>query len=107
MDDAEYVKFVEANKNKPITEIEPPEYIETLIKAYASINSNTRRGSRAYNEMYGSNPKEVMAVFAYDKNKASAVGNPIDFLAGSANQRTEFLQRYALEHNIPFIVFGD
>ena len=107
MNDSEYVKFVEANKNKPLTEIEPAEYREPLIKAYASINSNTRRGDRAYNEMYGSNPKEVMAVFAYDENAASAVGNPLDFLTGRANQRTEFLQRYALERNIPFIVFGD
>ena len=107
MNDSEYVKFVETNKNKSLTEIEPAEYREPLIKAYASINSNTRNGSRAYNEMYGSNPKEVMAVFAYEMNDRRMVGNPLDFLAGDANQRTKFLQRYALERNIPFIVFGD
>ena len=106
MNDDEYVKFVEANKNKPLTEIEPAEYREPIIKALASINSNTRKGGRSYNEMYGSNPKEVMGVFAYDSKTPSNVGNPLDFLETTFN-KTDFLQKYALEHDIPFIVFGD
>ena len=108
MNDAEYVKFVEANRNKSFTEIEPAEYREPIIKVFASINSRTRKyGERAYNEMYGSNPREVMGVFAYSQNEG-AVGNPVQFLEqGSVTSRTEFLQRYALEHNIPFVIFGD
>ena len=105
MNDADYVKFVEVNKNRALLEIEPAEYREPIIKALAAINSNTRKGGRSYNEMYGSNPKEVMGVFAYDKNTPSDVGNPLTFL--SMHSHTEFLQRYALEHNIPFVIFGD
>ena len=123
MNDAEYVKFVKENENKAFTEIEPVETREKIIKALAGINSNTRKGNRAYNEMYGSNPNRVMGVFAYDMNDKEAFGNPIDFLArkefvedelklGDTSarpvyERTEFLRRYALEHNVPFIVFGD
>ena len=104
MNDKEYVKFVETNQNKPLTEIEPPEYREILVKAYASINSNTRNGSRAYNEMYVSNPKDVMAVFAYSMDEPSQVGHPFGFLIRD-NNRTNFLQNYAIKHDIPFIVF--
>ena len=74
--------------------------------------------------MYGSNPKEVMAVFAYSVDYTEHLGNPIDFLnrttinsnerhsfgdapAKSVSDRTEFLRRYALEHNVPFVIFGD
>ncbi len=105
MNDEDYVKFVEMNNNRALTEIESAAYREPIIKALAAINSNTRKGDRSYNEMYGSNPKEVMGVFAYDINNTSNVDNPLNFLAGRTD--TEFLQRYALEHNIPFIVFGD
>ena len=56
--------------------------------------------------MYGSNPKEVMGVFAYDKHTPSNVGNPLEFLESTSN-RTDFLQKYAIEHDIPFIIFGD
>lgn len=124
MNDAEYIEFVKANENKPLTEIEPKEIRETIIRAFASINSNTRKGARQYNEMYGSNPKKVMAVFAYSLDDAENIGNPVDFLqrtnitpnerhsfgkaaAKSVSERTEFLKRYALEHDVSFIVFGD
>ena len=106
MNDAEYVKFVETNQNRPLTEIEPPEYREPIIKALASINSNTRKGGRSYNEMYGSNPKEVMGVFAYGTDTQGSIGNPLDFLIKNSS-RTDFLQKYALEHDIPFVIFGD
>ena len=124
MDDAQYIEFVKANGNKQLSEIEPKELRETLIRAFASINSNVRKGNREYNEMYGSNPKDVMAVFAYNINYDENIGNPVEFLnrtsivnleqdgIGKANaksvvDRTWFLRRYALEHNIPFVVFGD
>ncbi len=105
MSDEDYVKFVEKNKNRALTEIEPAAYREPIIKALAAINSNTRKGGRSYNEMYGSNPKEVMGVFAYDTSVPSNVDNPLDFLL--RRQDTEFLQKYAIEHNLPFVVFGD
>ena len=124
MNDAEYIEFIKANENKPLSEIEPVELREKLIRAFASINSNTRKGKRSYNEMYGSNPKEVMAVFAYSVDYEEQFGNPIEFLnrttinpnerhsfgsapAKSVSERTEFLRRYALEHDVPFVVFGD
>ncbi len=105
MNDEDYVKFVEMNNNRALTEIESAAYREPIIKALAAINSNTRKGDRSYNEMYGSNPKEVMGVFAYDINNTSNVDNPLNFLAGRTDPK--FLQKYALEHNIPYVVFGD
>ena len=84
MSDEDYVKFVEMNKNRALTEIESAAYREPIIKALAAINSNTRKGDRSYNEMYGSNPKEVMGVFAYDSHVPSNVGNPIDFLENTS-----------------------
>lgn len=124
MNDTQYVEFIKENKNKPLSAIEPTELREKIIRAFASINSNTRKGSRSYNEMYGSNPKKVMAVFAYDVDPTESYGNPIEFLnrksinrnerlgfgkasAKSVSERTEFLRRYALNHDISFIVFGD
>ena len=124
MNDAEYIEFIKANENKPLSEIEPVELREIIVRAFASINSNTRKGAREYNEMYGSNPKEVMAVFAYSVDYTENLGNPVDFLnrtevnpnerhsfgkalPKSVSERTEFLRRYALEHDVPFVVFGD
>lgn len=123
MTDEQYVKFVEANKDRPIQELEPAEYREKIIKAFATINSNTRKGKREYNEMYISNPNEVMAVFAYDIDYTESIGNPVEFLNRttvgdhekgysdvgeiSVKERTEFLRQYALERNLPFVVFGD
>lgn len=122
MSDSEYIEFIKANENKPLSEIEPVELRETIVRAFASINSNTRKGNRSYNEMYGSNPKEVMAVFAYNTDYNENFGNPVEFLnrgnqekytigtntnLSSVYGRTEFLRRYALEHNVPFVVFGD
>jgi hypothetical protein len=124
MTDEQYVEFVETNKDRPIQEIEPADIREKITKALATINSNTRKGNRAYNEMYISNPNEVMGVFAYNINYNEEIGNPVDFLnrttigkyergAGangrdiSVRERTEFLRQYALERNLPFIIFGD
>ena len=102
MNDEEYTKFVENNRNKQMNEIEPKEYRELIIKALATINSNKRIGDREYNEMYGSSP-EIMGVFAYPENDYP-IGNPIDFV--NSKQET-FLIDYAIEKDIPYIVFGD
>jgi len=85
--------------------------------------SESRKGNREYNEMYGSNTKGVMGVFAYNMDYNEKTGNPVDFLgrttagkhekgyngAGrqSAYDRTAFLREYALERDLPFVVFGD
>ena len=106
MSDDEYVKFVEKNKNKPMIAIEPKEVRENIIKAFATINSNHRKGNRAYNEMYLSNPKSVMGVYAYNMADGESIPNPVEFLEKTYH-RTNFLQDYAIEHDIPFFLFGE
>ena len=105
MSDEEYVKFVEKNKDKQMTEIQPKELQDKIVKKLATINSNHRKGNRSYNEMYILNPKTVMGVFAYEMNESKKI-EPLEFLEEN-NQRTEFLKEYALEHDVPFYVFGD
>lgn len=105
LNDSQYVDFVKANENRSFTEIEPVEYREKIIKAFATINSNVRKGNREYNEMYASNP-EVMAVFAYSKDNKNSVGQPVSFVDSNA-YRLDFLRKFALESDIPMIVFGD
>ena len=83
-------------------EIEPKEYRELIIKALATINSNVRKGNREYNEMYGSSP-EIMGVFAYPEYNIPT-GNPIDFVN---SKHEKFLIDYAIEKDIPYVVFGD
>ena len=100
LSDEEYQTLVEENKNKPLCEIEPKELQEQIIKALATINSHTRHGERNYNEMYLSNP-EVMGVFAYEKYyEQSSIKNFI-------LKQQDFIKEYALEKDIPFVVFGD
>ncbi|MBR3605183.1 MAG: hypothetical protein IKL52_04055, partial [Candidatus Gastranaerophilales bacterium] len=101
MSDDEYIEFVHKNKNKSMLEIEPKETREKLIKAMAQINSSKRKGNRSYNEMYVSNPK-IMGVFAY--SSADKVGEISSFME---EENIAFLKRYALENNMPFIIFGD
>ncbi len=103
MSDSEYVKFVKENENKPFTEIEPKDVREKIIKAFATINSNVRKGNREYNEMYVSNPN-VMGVFAY--SPIDKVGNVINFVKNNS-LNLDFLKKFALERDIPMIVFGD
>ena len=73
--------------------------------------------------MYVSNPKPPMAVFAYSIDYNEKIDNPLEFLKRdeikgyeqgfgtqgelSVKNRTEFLREYALDRNLPFIVFGD
>lgn len=107
MSDEEYVEFYEKNKNKAMAEIEPKETRDKIIKAFATINSNTRKGDRNYNEMYLSNPKSVMGVYAYSWNyDDSSIPDPVKFLEEN-DDRTHFLQDYAKEHDLPFVLFGD
>ena len=101
LDDKEYLDFVQKNKNKSFGEIKPAEVREKLIKAFAGINSNTRRGNRAYNEMYISNPN-VMGVFAYPTNSNNEIGDTMEFV----KVQDGFLRKYAIEHDVPMIVFG-
>lgn len=98
--DDEYLSFVQKNANRPISEIEPKEYQTALVNAFATINSATRRGERSYNEMYVTNPK-VMGVFAYSPN--DNISNVLDFIA----IQPKFLKEYALQQDIPFILFGE
>lgn len=100
LNDEEYIEFVKNNKNKTISEIEPKEYQDAIIKCFASINSSKRIGEREYNEMYVTNPK-ISGVFAY--SETDNVGNVMEFVE---NQK-DFLKKYALDENLPFIVFGD
>ena len=103
MSDSEYVKFVKENENKPFTEIEPEKVREKIIKAFATINSNVRKGNREYNEMYASNPN-VMGVFAY--SPSNHVGDVMDFVQNNSTH-LDFLKKFAIERDIPMIVFGD
>ena len=124
--DDEYIKFVKENGNKAFEEIEPKEVREKIIKAFAEINSNTRRGNREYNEMYISNPKPPMGVFTYSLDDNVKVNNPLEFLQidtetdferlfddawglphRSIKEKTEPLRKYAIDNDIPFVVFGD
>ena len=102
MGDDEYIAFVKANENKSMLEIEPADIREKIIQAFATINSRTRRGERAYNEMYLTNP-EVMGVFAYASE--GDVGNALSFVHG--NSKLNFLVEHAIERDLPFVVFGD
>ena len=95
------MELVQNNINKPISEIQPEKYQREIVEALATINSNTRTGNRSYNEMYLSNP-EVMGVFAYGSYNW-AITDPIGFI----NKKPEYLKDYALEKDIPYVIFGD
>lgn len=103
LSDDEYTDFVKQNANKSMLEITPCETREKIIRALATINSNTRKGNREYNEMYVSNPN-VMGVFAY--NAEGNINNVLSFLEDTYD-KNGFLQQYALEHDMPFVIFGD
>ena len=104
MDDDQYIQFVERNKDKSMVEILPDDYRTALIQKFGTINSNTRRGGREYNEIYASNV-QAQAPFAYNTEN-SQIGDPIEFLK-NADERTAFLRKYALSHDFQFFLFGD
>ena len=104
MSDSEYIKFVQENADKPMSQITPAKYRDKIIAIYAEINSRVRKnGERSYNECYASNV-EAAAPFAYPED--GIVGNPVNFLEKEAH-RTDFLKKYALKNDEVFIVFGD
>ena len=93
-----------------------------MIKIFGSMNSNARMGERSYNEVYVSNPKPPMAVFAYSLDIDEEIDNPLYFLnrdwttleedesmiyPPDVVQRTEFLRKFAIKHDIPFVVFSN
>ena len=106
MSDEEYTKFVQDNKDKSMLEIEPKNIRNQIIKKFATINSNERKGNREYNEMYISNPRGVMGVFAYNMNYGENIKEPLKFLE-QIDERTNFLKEYAKSHDVPFYVFGE
>ncbi len=101
-DDA-YQDFVQQNSNKSMLEITPVSTREKIIRALATINSNTRKGNREYNEMYVSNPN-IMGVFAYKSD--GNINQVLNFLEDTYD-KNGFLQQYAVEHDMPFVIFGD
>ena len=116
LNDEEYLQFVKKNENKSFNEIVPEEDRIKLIKAFAKIHSNKRDGNREYNEMYISNPKPPMAVFAYNEDFEETIHNPVEFLNRTVSynpnfmpvkDRTGFLREFALKNNLPFFIFGD
>ena len=99
--DEEYVKFFEKNVNKSISEIEQKEYQEKIVSAFSKITSKVRViANRSFNEMFISNP-EIIGVFAY--SLYDNVGEVKDFIG---NQK-DFLKDYAVENNVPFVIFGE
>ncbi|MBQ8476533.1 HD domain-containing protein, partial [bacterium] len=100
IDDNEYSQFVLENENKSLGQIEPKETREELIRAFASINSNIRKGNRSYNEMYVSNPR-VMGAFAYPA--FDKIGDTLEFV----ERQPDFIKQFALKKDIPLVVFGD
>ena len=68
---------------------------------------NVRGGHREYNEFYISNP-DVMGVFSYNPEYMQKIGNPIKFLnQKNIHQNTQFLKKYALERDLPFVILGN
>ena len=51
--------------------------------------------------MYISNPN-VMGVFAYPTDRDDKIGDTMKFV----KEHGGFLQKYAIEHDVPMIVFG-
>ena len=96
------IHWYKINKAPILTEDNEIMGLVTIAKKFATINSNTRKGNRSYNEMYGSNP-QVMGAFAYKWQ--GSVGNPLKFLEN--NSHVQFLKEFAMERDFPFIVFGD
>lgn len=111
LNDKEYIEFANTNKNKSIIEIEPKEYRQKLIEAFANINSHCRLGMREYNEMFVSNPR-VMGLFAYDnlreydffpRNKDDGTLIVNSFVE---NQQS-YLKEYAKKNDLILFIFGD
>lgn len=107
MNDYEYIQFVKKYENKAFTDIEPESLRNKIIQIFAEINSGLRKhGERSYNEMYGSNPSDVMGVFGYPENLDGKIGDNIFDFVKSNDKLNGFLRQYALERDIPMYIFG-
>lgn len=116
----EYRQFVLENQNKAFADIFPEETRNIIIESLGCMQSNKRRCAREYNEFYATKFKP-MSPYVYNISDSS-IGNPIDFLnrrtinknekvyysePQSVSERTSFLRKYALLHDLPFTVFGN
>ena len=107
MNDDEYIKFIEKYENKPFTDIYPEDLRNKIIQIFAEINSSIRKnGERSYNEMYGSNPSDVMGVFGYPEDLQGNIGDNIFDFVKNNDKLNGFLRQYALERDIPMYIFG-
>jgi len=108
MSDEDYLRFIKENEDKSMLEIEPAKIRNQIIQAFGTINSDVRKGLRSYNEMYISNPR-VMGVFAFNASteeggaSSKVIKNIMEFIS----KQKDFLKQYAINHDIPFVVFGD
>ena len=112
---SEYVRLIKDYQNKQFSDIYPVETRNKAIKKLAVINSNSRKYGREYNEFLITNPKPPMAVYAYSLDDEE-IKNPVEFLNRTKPEfdvyyddlirRTGFLRNYAINHDIPFVIFG-
>ena len=94
--DEQYIAFVKENMNKSMSEIQPEELRNSIIKAFSSIHSSIMTDD--YNEIYVSNAK-VQACYSTtmksNRNIIDAVDNAKDYL-----------KDYAKQNDLLFFVFG-
>jgi len=114
----EYSNLVQKYQNKQFSDIYPVKLRNELIKLFASHHPFIPMPSQIeHNEFLITNPKPPMAVFACTLEKNEKIDNPVDFLNKDkkefdfsfdyVSKRTDFLRKYALSHNIPFVIFGE
>ena len=123
--DEEYINFVKENEDKALGKITPESLRNTIIRALADLNLNSKNKEDDYNEILISNPAPPMAVFACTVDNEEKITNPIDFLnrniitegeeenmiseadKRTVKERTAFLREYALKKDLPFVILGD
>ena len=93
LSDEEYIeKMAQIQGCRSLTDIEKTDkgFADVLKKVFDSMEAGKRRGGRQYNEMLVTRPK-IQGVFAYDKKY---------------KEIPEFLRKYAMDNNLPIIIFG-
>ena len=121
LNDAGYIKLLNENKNKPYSSIYPLETRNKIISELGMMKSETRRFAREYNEFFATNVLP-MGVFAYNTDVNLKIDNPLDFLHKkdvssseknkygknlSVSDRTSYLRKFALNHDLPFVILGE
>ena len=93
--------------------------IDCLTDEYAIDNKWAELIGQAlhYSIQSGKKPKVVLIlVFAYNENYKHKAGNPIEWLrrtvldyheSAAPQDRTSFLRKFAIDHDIPMFIFGD